>query len=189
MTEQELRDSLKEIGDGHRLIDTMLTPDFFGEGADTVIIRGRQVELVRKIFELFRALKWQLALNGYKTLAYGDDPPIDQRGCGTAVRIRPAGDSKTYFGILLGEVPLSLGAKIEGETLTVMRSVYNPAIYVPELRRVVFGVESWWGEIEDPGDLADITDASIDNQWYVAMMKEMAAARRHNGEVSPNKED
>ena len=46
-------------------------------------------------------------------------------------------------------------------------------IYIPENGRVVFGVESWWGEIKSVDDLKDITDADINSVWYVNALKAM----------------
>jgi hypothetical protein len=178
MNEQQLRDRMEEIASEHSGFDFILAPDFFAEDEDARKVRGSQVELIRKILSLFKDLRWQVALNGYKTLAYDKGKAIDQHGCGTAVKVRPCGDSKTYFGILLGNIPLSLGASIDGDVLTVMRSFYNPAIFVPELSEVVFGSESWWGEIEGPEELDWlITDESIEGTWYVALLKEMVQRR------------
>ena len=49
----------------------------------------------------------------------------------------------------------------------------NPAIYVFDLQRIIFGAESWWGIIENPEELKDITDDDINNIWYVKALKAM----------------
>ena len=49
----------------------------------------------------------------------------------------------------------------------------NPAIYVPELGKIIFGMESWWGIIESPEELKDISDDDISNTWYVKLLQEM----------------
>jgi hypothetical protein len=49
----------------------------------------------------------------------------------------------------------------------------NPAIYVPELRKIIFGCGSWWSEIESPDEIKDITDDDIENCWYVRLAKMM----------------
>ena len=71
--------------------------------------------------------------------------------CGDFVSIRPCGDDKTYLGILLGEISQSAYAGFNRETkaLHVGYGARNPAIFVPDLKRVVFGYESWWGKIKD----------------------------------------
>jgi hypothetical protein len=51
----------------------------------------------------------------------------------------------------------------------------NPAIFVFDLKKIVYGAESWWGMVESEDDLRDITDSTIDNVWYVKAMKEMAS--------------
>lgn len=47
----------------------------------------------------------------------------------------------------------------------------NPAIFVPELGKIIFGMESWWGRIKSEEELKDITDGDIENVWYVKMLK------------------
>lgn len=49
----------------------------------------------------------------------------------------------------------------------------NPAIYVFDLQRIIFGAESWWSIIENPEELKDITDDDINSQWYVKALKAM----------------
>ena len=51
--------------------------------------------------------------------------------------------------------------------------MHNPAIYVPELGKVIYGMESWWHAIKDEKELKDITDNDIDNVWYVKALKEV----------------
>ena len=58
-----------------------------------------------------------------------------------------------------------------GELTVGMAS--NPAIYVFDLQRIIFGAESWWGIIESPEELKDITDDDINSQWYVKALKAM----------------
>ena len=45
----------------------------------------------------------------------------------------------------------------------------NPAIFVPELGKIIFGMESWWGRIKSEEELKDITDGDIENVWHVKM--------------------
>ena len=95
---------------------------------------------------------------------------------GTFVSVRPCDDEckgKTYLGIYIGSIPLSLWVGYnskEGE-LTINAGMHNPAIWVPALKRVVMGCESWWGKIESPEDLKEITDSDIENCWYVKALK------------------
>ena len=100
---------------------------------------------------------------------------------GSLVKIRPCnkeyGD-KTYLGLYLGNQPWSQTVSYNKELgeLTVGMAT-NPAIYVFDLQRIIFGAESWWSIIENPEELKDITDDDINSQWYVKALKAM-----HNDE-------
>lgn len=91
------------------------------------------------------------------------------------VSIAPCNEKKTYLGILLGDMALGVTVQLNKETniLHVGPGHFNPAIYVPDLNKVIFGCESWWSEIEKPEDLKQITDQDINNTWYVKALKEL----------------
>jgi len=57
----------------------------------------------------------------------------------------------------------------------------NPAMWVPDLNRVVMGWESWWGEIKSEEDLRQISDADIENVWYVKAIKALTE-KKESGE-------
>ena len=40
---------------------------------------------------------------------------------------------------------------------------------MPELGKIIFGMESWWGRIKSEEELKDITDGDIENVWHVKM--------------------
>ena len=120
-------------------------------------------------------------------IAYGDEPVVSQGWSGPVgsfVSIRPTSDDnpegKTFLGLFLGDIAVSLGvAYSEGESgrvLTVNRSLANPAIFVFALKRIVFGYESWWGVIEDESELATISDADINDVWYVKALRSLSKA-------------
>ena len=99
---------------------------------------------------------------------------------GNFVAVRPCGcinpDGKTYLGIYLGEMRV-LGGGFEffsesGELHTIPK-LLNPAIYIFDLRHVVFGYESWWAIINSEDDLAQISDEDIQNVWYVRALKQL----------------
>lgn len=74
--------------------------------------------------------------------------------CGDFVSIKPCGDEyggKTYLGIFLGSLALSVFVSHNRNTknLEVEMGMHNPAIFVPDLNKVILGIESWWGKIED----------------------------------------
>lgn len=101
--------------------------------------------------------------------------------CGTLVKIRPCGKEykdKTYLGIYLGDLPVNIFVSYNCESKVLSISAYrNPAIFVPELKKIVYGYESWWGEIENPDSLKDITNEEINSQWYVQLFKEMIRSK------------
>ena len=105
---------------------------------------------------------------------------------GSLVKIRPCGeeyDNKTYLGVLLGDLPTNhiIRHNSESKVLTV-DNMTNPAIYVFELKKVIFGYESWWGVIENEDELKNITDEDIDNVWYVQLLKAMNETKKEDKE-------
>lgn len=103
-------------------------------------------------------------------------PALFSRGA-TWVSIRPCeGDGKrTYLGFLLGDMARGASVRYDRESgvLSVSPGSYNPAIWVPDLGRIVYGCESWWGAIKEPDDLRKITDADIQNVWYMRALKDL----------------
>lgn len=97
--------------------------------------------------------------------------------CGQPVKVRPCAcneENKTYFGVLLGELPYMATCSFDKKTgQLAIHSMDNPAIFVPALNQVVYGCESWWERIETPED-ADkaISDDDIENTWYVKLLQD-----------------
>ena len=94
---------------------------------------------------------------------------------GTPVRIMPCAKEykeKTYFGMYLGNLPtqnyVSYERKNKQLDICIMN---NTAIYVFELKKIIYGCESYWSVIDDPNDFEDITKEMIDNVWYVQLLK------------------
>lgn len=102
---------------------------------------------------------------------------------GGLVRVRPCakdcGD-KTYLGIYLGDLPLEVDAFYRDKSHKLTIGLHrNPAMFVPELKRVVWGCGSWWGFIEKPEDAERmITDESIASIPYVKVLKAMIEAEK-----------
>ena len=98
--------------------------------------------------------------------------------CGALVKIRPCADEyegRTYLGIYLGDLPMGISSSYNEETQVLTnRAFSNPAIFVPALKKIIFGAESWWGEIQSEKDLKDITDEDINSQWYVQLLKHLS---------------
>ena len=96
---------------------------------------------------------------------------------GSLVKIRPCGEeygNKTYLGFYIGDMPTHVYSSYNPESniLTIKNST-NPAIFVPELKRTIFGYESWWGEIKSEEELKEITNEDIDNVWYVKLLRNL----------------
>ena len=104
-----------------------------------------------------------------------DQPGMYREQVGRFVSIRPAKEEQTYLGILLGEIALSISVNYDEieRAIQVKHAFYNPAIYVFDLKKIIYGIESWWGIIESPEDLKKITNQDIDNVWYVKALKEL----------------
>lgn len=94
---------------------------------------------------------------------------------GKWVSIRPVSAKATYLGVYLGDLGRNImhSYNTQSKELTVLMH-RNPAIYVPDLKMVIWGDSSWWGVIRCPEDLRQITDSDIQNIWYVKALKELS---------------
>ena len=97
--------------------------------------------------------------------------------CGDLVAVRPCKkelQGKTYLGFLLGEMAVGSSNHYHRTKQSLSRYLSaNPAIFVPELKEVIFGYESWWSIIESEEELRQITDEDIENVWYVKLWKSL----------------
>lgn len=124
-----------------------------------------------------RYIEYPLTIQGI------ENAPIETSGighaCGAICKIRPCKEEyqgKTYLGIYLGELPIAITSSYNEESgVLTNRAMNNPAIFVPELETIIYGMESWWGEIESEEDLKEITQGDIDNQWYVQALKKISS--------------
>jgi hypothetical protein len=177
MDEKQLQKELNSIRKNMKLFDSIIGFDY--EKNNKRYVTKRQVEMVKKLFEIFDSLNWQLAFNNYKELKYQvDGNPLKIRECGTPVKVKSCKENhdntKTYFGILLGDFPLAIGHSIDNNIVTAKYTHYNPAIFIPELNDIVFGCESWWGRIKNKKDLKKlITNKVINNVWYMKILKNL----------------
>lgn len=102
---------------------------------------------------------------------------ISRTAIGSMVSIRPVAEGykgKTFLGVYLGELPIDIvaGFQTKIKTLVVVTQI-NPAIFVPELNKIIYGIESWWGVIESEEQLRQITNDDIQNIWYVKALQEL----------------
>ena len=105
---------------------------------------------------------------------------------GGFVAVRPCAEeygNKTYLGLFLGELPDSnyVLYNTKTEELNISMSC-NPAMFVFELNKVIYGYESWWRKIEKEEDLKQITDADINDVWYVEAFKTLSEQNKKKGE-------
>lgn len=101
-----------------------------------------------------------------------------RRDVGAFVAVRPVGKEyggKTFLGIYVGDVASDVDCRFHRTTgiLSIALGMHNPAIYVPDLKRIVFGYESWWAKLESPEDLRQISDKDIENVWYVKALRDL----------------
>lgn len=95
---------------------------------------------------------------------------------GDWVAVRPCNEKykgKTYLGILLGELPVGSGCTYSKKKELEFYLHLNPAMYVPEIKDIIFGCGSWWHVLKKPEDLKKITKKRINNVWYVKALKEL----------------
>ena len=104
---------------------------------------------------------------------------IETRGTciGSPVRVMPCAEKykgKTFLGLYLGELPWCIhGSHNEEDNKLHIDTANNPAIYVFELQKIIYGFESYWNIIENPKQFVDITQEMIESQWYVRLLKEI----------------
>jgi len=95
---------------------------------------------------------------------------------GKFVKIKPCKEDKTFLGLFLGELPIGITILHSSKT-KILEVGYdsNPAIFVFDLNKIVYGMESWWGVIENESDLQEITDIDIENAWYVKALTSLTS--------------
>lgn len=108
---------------------------------------------------------------------------------GTPVRIMPCAKEykeKTYLGMYLGNLPTQNYVSYERKNKQLdICTMNNPAIYVFELKKIIYGCESYWSVIDDPNDFNEITKEVLDNVWYVQLLKEFYEKKEGEKECNP----
>lgn len=97
--------------------------------------------------------------------------------CGCLCEIKPCGEEyegKTYIGIYIGDLPIAITSSFDRNTKILKNSTMNnPAIFVPELKKIVYGCESWWREIKSVEEFKGISKSDIENTWYVQLLSKL----------------
>ena len=124
-------------------------------------------------------IEYPLTINGI------ENQKIDTEKClgheiGCLCEIRPCADEykdQSYIGIYIGDLPISITTSHDENTGILKNGVMtNPAIFVPELKKIIYGCESWWREIKSIEDFKGISQEDIDNAWYVKLLSKMQEA-------------
>lgn len=129
--------------------------------------------------------------NSHETLKASHIP--DSCKPGTMVAVRPCAEEyakKTFLGMYLASAPTGFIGHQIGEKIVLRMTDYtNPAIYIPELDIIVWGYESWWGEIKSEKELKQITDESIQNIWYVKALKQLEDNKANSADAKNSAAD
>lgn len=110
-----------------------------------------------------------------------ENKPIDTSGlgheAGSLVAIRPCAkeyNEKTYIGIYIGYLPIQILTSYKESTGQLINSTMNnPAIFVPELKKIIYGCESWWKTIRSVDEFSKISNEDINNTWYVKLLQSL----------------
>jgi hypothetical protein len=117
---------------------------------------------------------------------------FDHNKPGTLVQVRPCGDEykgRTYLGMYLCSAPTGfIGEQVGDKIVLLMNDYTNPAIYVPELNKIIWGYGSWWGPIKSEDQLRQITDDDIKNIWYVKALKQLESDKSITDHAQPRNE-
>lgn len=108
--------------------------------------------------------------------------PIDttniEHEIGRLCEVKPCGkeyNGKTYLGIYIGDLPIKILSSFEPKKGTLVNSTLtNPAIFVPELKKIIYGCESFWREIKSIEDFKGISSEDIEDVWYIKLLKSMS---------------
>ena len=110
-----------------------------------------------------------------------ENTPIDtvgiRKSCGELCEVTLAKKDtgkKSYLGIYFGDLPIGIQSTYDTKTGKLNNfAVKNPAIYVFELKRIVYGCESWWRIIKSLDEFKGIPMDEIENTWYVRLLRDM----------------
>lgn len=129
--------------------------------------------------KLFKSkyIEYPLTINGIEEEKIDYERSL-HANIGDLVAVRPCTKMKgktTFLGIYLGELPQCIMHRFNEQTgVLKAETLDNPAIFVPELKKIVWGSGSWWHRIKSEEQLREITDEDINNTWYVKMAKELS---------------
>ena len=124
-----------------------------------------------------RYIEFPLTINEIETDKISYDDSWHAK-VGQLVAVRPCGDEyekKTYIGFYLGDLPLAITHSFNEKTGILKAGTFdNPAMFVPELGKIIWGCGSWWHVIKNEEELREISDDDISNVWYVKLAKKLS---------------
>ena len=122
-----------------------------------------------------RYIEYPLTINGIES-AEIDTRCIGHK-CGCLCEIKPCGkeyEGKSYMGFYIGDLPIAITSSFDRTTgILKNATMNNPAIFVPELKKIIYGCESWWREIDSLEDFKGISEDDINNTWYVKLLNQL----------------
>lgn len=170
-------DSIKQLKDNLvKAIDYLKDFKYFKHLFTEDDAEIKLVSLRNTLSEISSALEF----SKLKSVEFENNKPIkDDYGLdkGSLVKIRPCDDkynNKTYLGIFLGQMALGTKVSIKDDKIVSSLSNYNPAIFVPDLNEIIFGIESYWCPLRSKEHLEQISDQDISNVWYVKALKTLS---------------
>lgn len=94
---------------------------------------------------------------------------------GTLCRVRLCGSldgTKPLIGIYAGELPDEIYSSYDCKTKSVVNQLSkSTAIFVPELKRLVYGCECFWSVIKSRQELKDLVSSDTDFAFYSKFLK------------------
>lgn len=121
-----------------------------------------------------RFIEYPITVNG---INFSEFNQYDMCRSGSLVRIAPCAkeyEGKTFIGMYLGELPYMQSVSYDKKSQNLdVKAIHNAAIYVFELKKIIFGMASYWQIIDSIDDFQELTKEDIDNVWYVKLMKDM----------------
>jgi hypothetical protein len=135
-------------------------------------------------------LEYPVEINGVIFSQFKSMTVIGGTSPGNMVAVRPVSDEykkKTYLGLYIGDMQHDHLYEYEKETKKLhIIPTGNPAIFVFDLNKIIWGCESWWEPIKDEKHLRQITDNDIQNVWYVKALRAMGSVEENQTKSEPS---
>lgn len=123
-------------------------------------------------------IQYPIEVSKINTESFKDKSSYKNSEVGKFVKITPCTEEykgQTYLGLYLGDLPIGPHITHNPNTKELNISVTtNPSIFVFDLNKIIYGMESFWGILESKEELKEITNKDIQNIWYVKVFKELA---------------